>query len=328
MQDWHTFHGYLTACLKGTKFDARAEADFLQLKSQIALLHDAFLESIDTSTREAAAISQSIITIVERCILLRQMIKMTPAELKKMEMEWHEAYLLINETIGLLEEQIAKLATVGKTSHYLDIYAWKSVKRVTRFLTGKAFVATVITTVLLIALVVLPYFKVYTYDALDKNPSTQASYRVVRNMLRAVLPDIMYRDWADYVKTNVKTDEDLKALKFTRDTPAETRRKDLVNLITSTGTLANVSKEKPDGELARFNRDNPYDTFVVMFDNVASAKEAMELFEKRKLADNVVEFGKKFQAERSANVVAIASPPTTTNSPFVVEALRLVLQKH
>lgn len=332
MQDWHTFHGYLTACMKGTKFDARAEADFLQLKSQIALLHDAFLESIDSGSREVAATSQSVITIVERCILLRQMIKMTPAELKKMEMEWHEAYLLINETIGILEDQISKYAAVGQTQHLLDVYGWKNIKRVTSFLTGKAFVGTVVGLVLLIALVVLPLFKVYSYDQLDTISATQAPYRVVRNLLRTAFPNMLYLDWDDYVNCNVKKDA-----KFSEDKADPNRRKEFVDLLTANGTLTNVSKAKgvpADGDLKRFvNGGNPYDTFVVMFADAQSAQDAMKLVEERKKGNynglsGVVGFDVKYQVDRSANVVAVASPPTTSNSPLVPEALRLVMQKH
>ena len=88
MKAWHTYHSYLTGCMKGKPFEQKDEGDFLKLKSQIAILHDSFLEAVDTGARETAAISQSVITLVERSILLRQLSHLSAAELKRRANAW------------------------------------------------------------------------------------------------------------------------------------------------------------------------------------------------------------------------------------------------
>ena len=109
---WRKFHEFLDRAIKGSEFTSQDEAEFLKLKSDIAILHDSLLESIE-NTKENMASAQSVISLIERCILLRQVQKMNPAEIKKMQIEWHESYLLVNETIGLIEEKIAKMAKVS-----------------------------------------------------------------------------------------------------------------------------------------------------------------------------------------------------------------------
>lgn len=98
---WNRFHEYLVLGVKADSITPEKEQEFLELKSRIAMLHDSFMDSLTHDQK----IAQNIITIISHCLTLRHLRRVSVAEIKKMEIEWHEAYLLLNETIGALEEQ-------------------------------------------------------------------------------------------------------------------------------------------------------------------------------------------------------------------------------
>lgn len=198
---WNQFHSYLTAAMKeGMQFDGKAENDFLGLKSQIAILHDTFHESVQKGSREAAATSQSVITIVERCVLLRQVSRMSVAELKRMEMEWHEAYLLINDTIGILEEQVAQLAEVSQMSYTVGLCGKKIKMWGQAIASNRNALGGVIMLVIVLALTILPIMGVFSYDFLDQQSWAKTPYRTTRSLFRAtVMKELKYLDFAEYV---------------------------------------------------------------------------------------------------------------------------------
>jgi hypothetical protein len=176
MEAWQRFHQYLMACIKGQEFNAQAENDFLKVKSQIAILHDSFLASVPKGSRETAATSQSVISLVEKCILLRQVKRLNVAELKRMEMEWHEAYLLINDTIGILQEEVAKLAGESEFHHKMAAFNKKLKAYVGGATHNKGLQAGVGVVAVLVVAIVLPMMGVFSYDALDKG-AAQKPYR-------------------------------------------------------------------------------------------------------------------------------------------------------
>jgi hypothetical protein len=194
---WRSFHERLTDCIKGKAFTPQDEAEFLKLKSQIAILHDSFLESVEGSL----PVAQSVISVVERCILLRQVAKLSPAEIKKMEIEWHESYLLMNETIGLLQEKIDKIARVSRASYETRRVVDKAVSHATRLLTSRGFHFFLGVTALIVITVVLPMLGVFSYDFLQKTPVTNKIYMAVRGLLRTtVMSDLEFQEWDDYDK--------------------------------------------------------------------------------------------------------------------------------
>ena len=185
MKAWHKFHSALTACIKGaTQFDEKAEAEFLKLKSQIAILHDSFIEAMDNPDRETAATSQSVISIVESCIMLKRMGNMSQVELKRMENEWHQAYLLINDTIGILEDQMHHLEHISHARHTAERLG-KKVRRGSRAIAGswQAKIGAIFVVVLAL-LLGLPTIGVFSYDFLIQNDMTKKPYMVARSVLR------------------------------------------------------------------------------------------------------------------------------------------------
>lgn len=198
MKAWHKFHTFLTACMSGQEFDGKAEGLFLRLKSQIAILHDSFLEAIDTNDRDRASVSQSIITLVERCILLREVKRMSIAELKKMEMEWHEAYLLVNDTIGILEEEQSRLNEISHLHHTLEVGTKKVTVAVNKVLRSNGFKFTVVAAAVITAAIILPAMGVFSYHSLDRGFGKKP-YRIALHLIRSsVSKKLPYRDMEDY----------------------------------------------------------------------------------------------------------------------------------
>lgn len=89
------------------------EQQFLQSKARIAMLHDSFMDSL-THDKQTG---QNMLEIVNRCITLKMLQKLTEAEIKKMELEWHECFLLLNETITNLHEERERLGNINEFSH-------------------------------------------------------------------------------------------------------------------------------------------------------------------------------------------------------------------
>lgn len=221
MESWQRFHQYLMACIKGQEFNAQAENDFLKVKSQIAILHDSFLASVPKGSRETAATSQSVINLVEKCILLRQVKRFNVAELKRMEMEWHEAYLLINDTIGILQEEINNLAGESEFHHKMAAFNKKIKAYGKGAAANKGMQVGVVVVALLIGLIALPLLGVFSYDVLDTKGATKKPYRAVRKVVRlTVSKNLKFLDLDEYSyngRNNIenfppKDDENLKKL--------------------------------------------------------------------------------------------------------------------
>ncbi len=86
------------------------EAKFMECKGTIAMLHDSLMESL----KEDRDIGQNMLAIVNRSITLKHVRRLGQADKKKIEIEWHECYLQLNETVSVLAEQREKLAKVSK----------------------------------------------------------------------------------------------------------------------------------------------------------------------------------------------------------------------
>ena len=103
---WREFHDFFSMAVKGEGITHDKEAEFLELKSQIAMLHDSFMDALTKDQN----IGQEVLGIVSRSITLKHLNRQSVADIKKMEIEWHESYLLLNDTIGLLDEKRTELA--------------------------------------------------------------------------------------------------------------------------------------------------------------------------------------------------------------------------
>jgi hypothetical protein len=111
---WMKYQPFLSPRVTEQQYTAQDEESFLKLKCDVALRHDVLLDVVgeDKNIRSTA---QSILQIVIRSISLRKLQQKTEAELQKMEIEWHDAYLLINDTIAQLEAKREELAGVTES---------------------------------------------------------------------------------------------------------------------------------------------------------------------------------------------------------------------
>lgn len=203
---WQHFRNFLMACNDPNRvFTPQEEAQFLRLKSEIAILFDSFMEAIEQGNRETSATAQTIITIVQSCILLRQMQRINSAERRKWEIEWHEAYMLMNQTLALLEEEQTHLASVSqsdlrKEKFNKQLRAWQGfVKQSKGLQIGLGVV------VALFFLLVVPSLGLFgiSWDKMDENSSLRPLNDFRKKVLRDTFsPNIEYRDWNVFTESN------------------------------------------------------------------------------------------------------------------------------
>ena len=98
---WKSYLDFFTKVVKqGADITPEMEQTFMETKAQIAMMHDSLMEAI---TRDAN-IGQNMMSIVNRSITLRHVRRLGGADQKKIEIEWHECFLLLNETLSALGE--------------------------------------------------------------------------------------------------------------------------------------------------------------------------------------------------------------------------------
>ncbi len=206
MKLWQEFHIFLKRCEdEQMGITQKDEAEFLRIKSQIAIRHDALMDSID-ERRESAATASAMMTVVENCILLRTVQRMSSSERKRMEIEWHDAYLLVNDTIGILEEEHDKLATVNEGTHVVQIY-FDKVKNVFLKVTGSHGVKlTVVGGGIIAGLIVLPAFGVYNYDWVKGlgEPGEKIYYQIEDALRKTVWTSRPHESWKKFMELNEK----------------------------------------------------------------------------------------------------------------------------
>lgn len=119
VEAWKAYLDQFTAAVKApdaSGLTAEAEQRFMHTKARVAMLHDSFLESL----KHDKNVGQNMIALVNRSITLRHLRKLSPSDQKKIEIEWHECYLLLNETVGQLGEERDQLANVNEFNHKMN----------------------------------------------------------------------------------------------------------------------------------------------------------------------------------------------------------------
>jgi hypothetical protein len=183
---WRVFHDFFVMGVKAENITPEKEAQFLELKSKIAMLHDSFMEALTHDQN----IGQEVLGIVSRAITLKHLSKQSAADIKKMEIEWHESYLLLNETIGGLEDKRAELANVNQAQYRASKAAGVAGQNINAFLTSFWFKAGVVIVIVLAATVGVQMLGIYDYNQLGKIPAFKTPYRLGVNIFRSISPDI------------------------------------------------------------------------------------------------------------------------------------------
>lgn len=186
---WRKFLDLFNASIRGgDALSPENEQQFLECKSRIAMVHDSFMDSL----KHDQQIGQNIYGIVTRCITMRHVHKMSPAETKKIEIEWHESYLLLNETVTSLEEEIHTLAQVNPTKFHIQRFLTNFKANLKAFFGSSLFKIALGAVVVLFVLFGIPAFGIYDYDNLRKVNGVNAVYFQFMNLKRMAISSTPY----------------------------------------------------------------------------------------------------------------------------------------
>ncbi len=194
MDIWRQFLDLVNKALKPPQsINPQMEQQFIQIKARIAMLHDSFMESL----KHDKSVGTNMIEIVNRAITLRLVQKMGESEQKKMEVEWHEVFLLLNETVSTLNEERLRLKEVNEIVHNLKRLQEALMVRLKAFLSSIYFKIGAVLTVLIFIIWGIPALGIYDYDDLrdvdSLKPALASTFKFTRTTLGAPLP---YMDMA------------------------------------------------------------------------------------------------------------------------------------
>lgn len=163
LEVWRVFLDLVNRAVKPPKTTTpQLEQQFLNSKARIAMLHDSFVDSLKHDKQVGA----NMLQIVNRAITLRNLQKVTEAEARKMEIEWHEVYLLLNETVSTLNEERSKLAQVNEMAHNLKRFQEGIWVRSSAFLRSIYFKLIVFAVVMAFVIWGGPALGLYDWDRL------------------------------------------------------------------------------------------------------------------------------------------------------------------
>mgnify|MGYP006287064707 CR=1 FL=1 len=207
LQLWHNFHQYFKLGVKGSdKITHEREADFLALKSRIAMMHDSFMDSL----KHDQEIGQHVLSLVERSITLKHLTKLSIAEVKKMEIEWHESYLLLNETVALLEEQKENLAEISPTKYKTKKFLTSVWLTIQSIIGGMAFKIAVVIIMIPVGIMILNHF--WPLSNLKNYSATEKAYYIAVDLYRSTLaPNLPYERIEDIPRKSGDWQNDLES---------------------------------------------------------------------------------------------------------------------
>jgi hypothetical protein len=204
MDLWRKYHDYFKIAVGGEGITPEREHEFITIKSRIAMLHDSFMDCLDHDQN----IGQNILSIVTRSITLRHIHRMSTAEIKKIELEWHESYLLLNETLGLLEDKRKRFAEVTPSEYYRRLYIRKTKRAVRDFLTSWTFKMIVAVVVIMVAIFLSMQFGLV--EKIVQNPTGKKWVMKFEALIRMVHGDYPFRDIADFQRMDVGEAQNVK----------------------------------------------------------------------------------------------------------------------
>jgi hypothetical protein len=200
---WRKFHEFMGFGVKGDSITPEHEAQFLHTKSRIAMLHDTFMTALMADRN----IGQSVLTIVGRAITLGHLARMSVAEVKKMEIEWHQAFLLLQETLGTIEDKRTEIADVSEASYRAGRARTAAKQRFDRIFKSNAFIGLIILSAVLFCTVGVQLLGIWEWANLRSyGPTKSAFYFVYDKGLRYAFPKLNYYR-LDWVKVAAPEDD-------------------------------------------------------------------------------------------------------------------------
>jgi len=104
MNDWLLFNQILSMYPSPGVNKAQLESQFLSIKSKLAREHQVLKEALGTDYRFDA----NMMNIIAAATNLESIFAQSEVSIKKLQNEWHRAFISINETLGLLEDKKAR----------------------------------------------------------------------------------------------------------------------------------------------------------------------------------------------------------------------------
>lgn len=102
---WHHFYKILAMVFQTEdEIPPDKEREFQQIKTLVAEKHDSFMRVIEKDEH----VGQNILTMVKRVISLSEFRRLSRLEINKLLIEWHDANILLNETLGSLEYRLSE----------------------------------------------------------------------------------------------------------------------------------------------------------------------------------------------------------------------------
>lgn len=104
MNDWLLFNQILSAYPSPGVNKAQLENQFLKIKSKLAREHNVLREQLGSDYK----IDGNTMNIVSGATNLETVYAQSEVAVKKMQGEWHRAFISINETLGAIEDKKAR----------------------------------------------------------------------------------------------------------------------------------------------------------------------------------------------------------------------------
>lgn len=112
IQIWQEYYSLLLSAFdKERQLPPDADQRFQRVKNVVAERHDQFSEVI----KKDHYVAQNILQMVKRTISIHDFEKSSPVAIDKTLIEWHDANLLLFETLGSLELQRHKLSKISES---------------------------------------------------------------------------------------------------------------------------------------------------------------------------------------------------------------------
>lgn len=151
MKIWAKFYKILTTTFFNPNADIKTlDPEFQQVKQIVAEHHQHFMKVI----KKDYHIGQSVLTTVKRTISLEGFHNLSALEINKTLIEWHDANILLNETLGSLECQRDKILR-GRKDNVLNKSAAQKAKE---FAQGGNFQLMLYLGIILVIVILLAMF--------------------------------------------------------------------------------------------------------------------------------------------------------------------------
>jgi len=140
---WIRFFDMVVAGRRAEEVVPEQETSFLAVKSELARRH----KVLETALGMDYNLDASTMNIVGQAISLDSLRSSSDVAMKKMENEWHRAYISINETLGVLQNRREEMA--GKSQFEMIMENMKGGAGGKRFMTVAVIVGIVVVLIVL-----------------------------------------------------------------------------------------------------------------------------------------------------------------------------------